>query len=63
VLIEAAKLAPRWNQHLAEIHARELKRGNHNRATLTVARKLLTYMFAVERRQRDFGKQLAVEAA
>jgi len=63
VLIEAAKLAPRWNQHLAEIHARELKRGNHNRATLAVARKLVTYMFAVERRQREFRKEPVLEAA
>src|SRR5271157_869097 len=40
VLIEAAKLAPRWNQQLAEVHERELKCGNRNRATLAVARKL-----------------------
>jgi transposase len=39
VLIEAAKLAPRWNRQLAEVHARELKCGNRNRATLAVARK------------------------
>src|ERR1035438_7616358 len=28
VLIEAAKLAPRWNKPLAELHERELKRGD-----------------------------------
>ncbi len=54
VLIEAAKLTPRWNQQLAEIHAKELERGNLNRATLAVARKLVAYMLAVDRRQTDF---------
>jgi transposase len=37
-LIEAAKLAPRWNRQLAALHARELERGHRNRATLAVAR-------------------------
>jgi len=37
-LIEAAKLAPRWNPQLAAVHARELERGHRNRATLMVAR-------------------------
>ena len=54
VLIEAAKLAPRWNQQLAEIHARELERGNRNRATLAVSRKLVAYMLAVDERQTEF---------
>lgn len=54
ILIEAAKLAPRWNPQLAEIHEKELTRGNGNRATLAVARKLVAYMLAVERRERDF---------
>jgi transposase len=54
VLIEAAKLAPRWNQQLAEIHDREIKRGNVNRATLAVARKLVAYMLAVEKRKTEF---------
>jgi transposase len=43
VLIEAAKLAPRWNPQLAAVHDRELERGNRNRATLAVARKLVAY--------------------
>jgi hypothetical protein len=34
--------------------ARELERGNRNRATLAVARKMVCYMLAVERRQQDF---------
>lgn len=54
VLIEAAKLAPRWNRQLLDIYARELERGNHNRATLAVARKLVAYMLSVDKRQTDF---------
>lgn len=54
VLIEAAKLAPGQSHELALIHARELERGNRNRATLAVARKVVCYMLAVERRQQDF---------
>src|ERR1700741_4655010 len=54
VLIEAAKLATREPPELAMIRARELERGNPNRATLAVARKMVTYMLAVERRQQDF---------
>jgi transposase len=54
MLIEAAKLAPRWNLQLAAIHEKELKNGHRNRATLVVARKLVEYMLAVERQQKDF---------
>jgi transposase len=54
MLIEAAKLAPRWNPQLAVLHEKELNRGNRNRATLAVARKLVEYMLAVERQQKDF---------
>ena len=54
VLIEAAKLAPRVSPELAMIHDRELERGHRNRATLAVARKMICYMLAVERRQQDF---------
>ena len=54
VLIEAAKLAPYWNPQLAEIHDKELKKGNRNRATLAVARKLVAYMLAVEKNKQDF---------
>jgi len=49
VLIEAAKLAPRWNARLAQVHARELERGNRNRATLEVARRLVSLMLAVDK--------------
>jgi transposase len=54
VLVEAAKLAPRECHELAVIHARELGKGNKNRATLAVARKMVCYMLAVERRKQDF---------
>ncbi len=54
VLIEAAKLAVRECHELAVIRARELERGNPNRATLAVARKMVSYMLAVERRHQDF---------
>jgi transposase len=54
VLIEAAKLAPRWNTALAAVHERELERGNANRATLEVARKLVAYLMAVDRSGQPF---------
>ena len=53
-LIEAAKLAPRWNPQLAALHARELERGHRNRATLAVARKLAGYLLAVDKQQYPF---------
>lgn len=61
ILIEAAKLAPRWNEPLAALHEKELSRGNRNRATLAVARKLVEFMLAVDRRETDF--ELLKEAA
>jgi len=54
VLIEAAKLAPRWNEQLCALHAREMARGNRNRATLAVARKLVAYLLAVDKSGKDF---------
>jgi hypothetical protein len=54
VLIEAAKLAPRWNKQLAELHDRELKRGDRNQATLAVARKLVAYLLAVDKSGKRF---------
>jgi transposase len=53
-LIEAAKLAPYWNEHLSQLHEKELARGNRNRATLVVARKLVEFMLAVDRRKTGF---------
>ena len=50
MLIEVAKLAPRNNAQLKEVHDRETKRGGHrNRATLAVARKLVGYLLAADR--------------
>src|SRR3984957_14153273 len=53
-LIEAAKLAPRYSPTLALLYDREKQRGNANRATLAVARKLVAYLVAVDRREKDF---------
>jgi transposase len=63
VLIEAAKLAPHWNPQLALVHERELKKGNRNRATLAVARKLVTYMLAVDKTEIDFVLAHEADAA
>ena len=59
VLIEAAKLAPRWNPQLAALHKRELERGNRNRATLAVARKLAAYLLAVDKSGQPFQVRIA----
>jgi len=63
MLIEAAKLAPHWNEQLAIVHERELKKGNRNRATLAVARRLVAYMLAVDKRQTDFTPSAEAQAA
>jgi transposase len=60
-LIEAAKLAPRWNPQLAALHARELERGHRNRATLAVARKLVTYLLAVDKSRQPFQLRAPLE--
>lgn len=54
VLVEAAKLAPRYSPQLASVSERERQKGNHNRATLAVARKLVAYLMAVDRSGRRF---------
>lgn len=63
MLIESAKLAPRWNPLLAAVHAKELARGNKNQATLAVARKLVEYLLAVDRRGTPFTEAQAAKAA
>ncbi|ODS34527.1 MAG: transposase [Candidatus Scalindua rubra] len=63
VLIEAAKLAPHWNAQLAKVHEREVKKGNCNRATLAVARKLVSYMLAVDKRGTEFVQAAEAKAA
>jgi transposase len=60
VLVEAAKLAPRYNPQLAAVHQRELDRGaDPNRATLAVARKLVAYMLCVDKNERAFECRMA----
>ena len=64
VLIEAAKLAPRWNSQLAAVHEREITKGNRNRATLAVARKLVAYLLVVDKSGQPFiPKEVLQEAA
>lgn len=53
-LVEAAKMAPRYSPDLAMLYEKEKQKGNANRATLAVARKLVTYLLAVDRGQRNF---------
>jgi transposase len=60
-LIEAAKLAPRWNPQLAALHAREMERGHRNRATLAVARKLVAYLLAGDKSGQTFQLRLPSE--
>src|SRR5690348_13887253 len=55
-LIEAAKMAPRNSPDLAMLYDREKQKGNANRATLAVARKLVAYLMAVDRGQRNFQR-------
>src|SRR5258708_6180367 len=54
VLVEAAKLAPRQDHDLALVYETAKQKGNANRATLAVARKMVAYLLAVDRGQRDF---------
>ncbi len=66
MLVEAARLAPRFSDELAIIYERERQRGNANRATLAVARKMVAHMLAVDRRKTDFipaGKLMPTAAA
>ena len=53
-LIEAANMAPRYSPTLALLYDREKQKGNANRATLAVARKLVAYLLAVDRGQTHF---------
>src|SRR5438270_1861708 len=54
VLVEAAKLAPRQSHELALVYERAKEKGNVNRATIAVARKMVTYLLAVDRANRPF---------
>jgi transposase len=54
VLVEAAKLAPKQSHELALVYEKEKQKGNANRATLAVARKMVVYLLAVDRQRRAF---------
>lgn len=54
ILIEASKIAPQWNPKLAEVYQKELLKGNRNRATLAVARKMVAFMLSVEKSGKEF---------
>jgi len=55
VLVEAAKLAPRLSPELALVHQKAMERSNNrNRATLAVARKIVAWLLAVDRENREF---------
>jgi transposase len=54
ILIEAAKLAPTHCPELARLHEKELMKGHKNRATLAVARKLVAWLLAVDKKKEDF---------
>ena len=54
ILIEAATLAPGHSPYLRELYARELKRGNRNQATIAVARQLVAWLMAVDKKKEDF---------
>ncbi len=63
VLIEAAKLAPRYNPQLAELYERESLRGNANQAAVAVARKLVAYLLAVDRSLKPFQARTSAPPA
>ncbi len=55
---------PEFPEELARIYERELARGNANRATLAVARKLVAWLLAVDKRKSVFiARQKAKSAA
>jgi transposase len=54
ILIEAAKLAPRYNPQLKEVYEKACQRGHKNRATLEVARKMVGYLLYVDRTRKPF---------
>jgi transposase len=59
-LIECAKLAPLFNEKLAQVRQKALDRGvNRNRATLAVARKLVAYLLAADRAYSASPEQIA----
>jgi len=62
VLIEAAHLAPRFNETLRAVREREIQKGaKDNEASIAVARKLVRYLLAIDR--QFFANKAAAEAA
>lgn len=58
VLIEAAKLAPRWSPQLAAVYRQERAGGaHHNQASMAVARKLVAYLLAVDKSGENFKRR------
>jgi transposase len=57
ILVEAAKVAPRWHPEFALLYEHEKQKGNRNRATLAIARRLVAYLLAVDRAERSFLPQ------
>src|SRR5260221_5806745 len=49
-----ASRAPRWSAELALVYERAKQKGNRNRSTLAVARKLVAYLMAV-----DFARRIS----
>ena len=47
-------MAPRLSPALAQLYDEAKQQGNANRATLAVARKLVAYLMAIDRRQEGF---------
>jgi hypothetical protein len=58
--LKAAKVAPRWHPDFALLYDREKQKGNRNRATLAIARKLVSYLLSVDRADRVFLPQRPV---
>lgn len=54
-LIEVAKVAPRWRAEFALVHEAEKQEVNRNRATLSIARKLVGYLISIDRENRPFS--------
>jgi transposase len=54
VLVEAAKLAPRNSHELSLVYEKAKQKGNATRVTIAIARKMVTYLLAVDRGQRSF---------
>ena len=63
VLVEAAKVAPRWSEPLRRVQERALQRGPRNRATLAVARKMVAYLWAVDTSGQRFVPPVEAAAA